>query len=172
MATRARKSKTARKARGRSADDHHIYDDVLSLANTLLRSQRARGAEQIRNLAEAAKGFAEDIRDLPEIQGYATNASKALHELSDYVTETEFQDMMRDAKKFAKRYPIAIAAGALAVGYGALRHMPMPKFGKRPPPPASKKAAKAVTPKRKATKKARKTRKPAAEPAAMPTTSS
>jgi hypothetical protein len=159
MATKARKTKSARKPRRNStANDHHVYDDVLSLANSLLRSQKSRGAEQIRNLAKAAKGFAEDIRDLPEIQNYAHTASKALHELSDYVSETDFQDMMRDAKKFAQRYPIAMAAGALAVGYGALRHVPMPHFGRGKAGEAGK-VAKTATRKRRASKKVKKTGK-------------
>ena len=111
---------------------------VFSLADTLLRDQKTQRGKQIESLARATNSFAKDIGDLPEIQSYAKSASRALQDLAKYVTETDVQDILRDAKTFAQDYPIAMAASALAVGYNVLRSVPVPHFGRSKPAQTAK----------------------------------
>jgi hypothetical protein len=106
-----------------NAQTSHLYNDVMGLAGSLLRSRQQAGAEQISSLASAAYGFGESLHDVPSIQTYVSDAASQLETLSDYVAATPLENIISDAGDFAKRYPMATAAFALAVGFAITRLM-------------------------------------------------
>lgn len=106
-----------------------MYDDVVSLAGTLLRGQKDYGASKINSLADATREFAAAMPEMPTLRVYVDSAANQLEELSDYVVTTDFDDMINDAGRLARRYPMATLGIAIAAGMGAAQFMHMPSFG-------------------------------------------
>ncbi len=100
-----------------------FYGDILGIAGSLLRNRQEAGAEKINSLASAARSFAADLTDIPNIQTYVDAAADQMETLSDYVSENSMETMVEDASDFAKRHPVATAAFAVAVGFGFTRMM-------------------------------------------------
>lgn len=106
-----------------------MYDDVMSLAGTLMRGQKDYGASKINSLADATREFAAAMPEMPTVRVYVDSAAERLEELSDYVAATDFDDMINDAGRLARRYPMATLGLAIAAGVGAAQFMHMPAFG-------------------------------------------
>jgi hypothetical protein len=127
----ARTSTTARKFGGSSStrtqrprranSSAQLYGDAIGLAGSLLRGRQEMGAEKIDSLAAAARDFAGQLPDIPNIQNYAHAAADQMETLANYVAETPLEEMVSDAGAFAKRYPLATAAFAVAAGFGLTR---------------------------------------------------
>jgi hypothetical protein len=115
-------AKTGRRDNGLHSSNP-FYGDILGIAGSLLRNRQAAGAEKIGSLADAARNFAHNLTDIPNIQTYATAAAEQMENLSDYVTDSSLEQMVDDATGFAKRYPVATAVFAVAVGFGFTRLM-------------------------------------------------
>lgn len=98
-----------------------LFGDVLGIAGSLLRSRQVAGAEKISGLADAARTFADNLSDIPNIKTYVTGAAEQMENLSDYVTDSSIEEMVADATQVAKRYPVATAVFAVAVGFGVTR---------------------------------------------------
>ena len=106
-----------------ASSSHAFYSDMLGIAGSMLRSRQAAGAEKISSLAGAARSFADDLTDIPNIKTYVSGAAEQMENLSDYVTESSLEEMVDDATQIAKRYPVATAVFAAAVGFGFTRMM-------------------------------------------------
>ena len=117
------KSAKARQRNASASSSHAFYSDMLGIAGSILRSRQAAGAEKISSLADAARNFAEDMTDSPNIKTYVTGAADQMENLSDYVTGSSLEEMVDDATQIAKRYPIATVVFATAVGFGFTRMM-------------------------------------------------
>jgi hypothetical protein len=115
-------AKTGQRNAG-ARSSHAFYGDMLGIVGSLLRSRQAAGAEKISSLAVVARNFANDLADIPNIKTYVTGAAEQMENLSDYVTESSFEEMVDDATQLAKRYPVATAVVAAAVGFGFTRLM-------------------------------------------------
>ena len=102
---------------------HAFYSDILGVAGSMLRNRQAAGAEKISSLAGAARNFADDLTDIPNIKSYVTGAAEQMENLSDYVTGSSLEEIVDDATEIAKRYPVATAVFAAAVGFGFTRIM-------------------------------------------------
>jgi hypothetical protein len=121
---RSRKTATRGTARNaRSPRATPLYSDMLGLAGGLLRSRQEQGAERIANLAEAARSVVDELNDVPTLQTYVESAALQLDHLSDYVAERDLEDMVGDATRFARQYPVATMAFAVAAGFGFTRIM-------------------------------------------------
>jgi hypothetical protein len=112
------KSKTAREN-----STYRILDDVLALAGTLLRSRREYGAGKLHSLAEATRGYAVSMTDLPQLRAHVAQASESIEGFADYVMHTDIDHMVQDAAVFARRQPIATLGVAIAAGMVATRLM-------------------------------------------------
>lgn len=106
-----------------------FYGDILGIAGSLFRNRQQAGAEKIGSLADAARNFAADLTDIPNIQTYAHAAAEQMESLSDYVSDNSIEQMVEDAMNIAKRHPVATAAFAVAVGFGFTRLMTHNKIG-------------------------------------------
>ncbi len=100
-----------------------LYNDVLGIAGTLLRSRQEAGAEKIEAIAAAARNFAGELPDIPHIQSYVDAAADQMEALAGYVTGTDLETMASDAGDLAKRYPLATAAFTVAAGFAFTRLM-------------------------------------------------
>ena len=123
-ATRRSSSAASSKTSGsRPRASSPFYGDVLGIAGSLLRNRQEAGAEKINSLAGAARNFAADLTDIPNIQTYVDAAADQMETLSDYVSENSMETMVEDATDFARRHPVATAAFAVAAGFGFTRLM-------------------------------------------------
>ncbi len=122
-ARRQNTSSTAKagQRKGSARTSQALYGDVLGIAGSILRSRQVAGAEKISGLADAARTFADNLSDIPNIKTYVTGAAEQIENLSDYVTESSIEEMVADATQVAKRYPVATAMFAVAVGFGVTR---------------------------------------------------
>ena len=75
-ATRRSSSAASSKTSGsRPRASSPFYGDVLGIAGSLLRNRQEAGAEKINSLAGAARNFAADLTDIPNIQTYVDAAA-------------------------------------------------------------------------------------------------
>jgi hypothetical protein len=100
-----------------------IYGDILGIVGSLMRHRQESGAAKIGSMANAARNFAADLTDIPNVKTYVHAAANQMESLSDYVSDSSLEQMMEDATAFAKRYPMATAAFAVAAGFGFTRLM-------------------------------------------------
>jgi hypothetical protein len=100
-----------------------IYGDILGIVGSLMRHRQESGAAKIGSMASAARNFAADLTDIPNVRTYVHAAANQMETLSDYVSDSSLEEMMADATAFAKRYPMATAAFAVAAGFGFTRLM-------------------------------------------------
>jgi hypothetical protein len=131
-----------------------FYSDILSVAGTLFRNRQQAGADKIGLLSAAARNFAADLIDIPNIQSYAHAAADQMETLGDYVADNSMERIAEDAMAIAKRHPVATAAFAVAVGFGFTRLMTHNglRQGDETPMPATRTARKGAV-KRSAPKK-------------------
>lgn len=122
---RSNSSNTKRRGKTKPAvsSTFPMYSEIMSLVGSLMRHRQAAGASTIGSLADAARGFAEDLADNPRVKTYVTSAADQIESLSDYVSENSLEQMLEDATSVAKRYPVATASLAIAAGYGFTRLM-------------------------------------------------
>ncbi len=117
-----RTTSTAKSHRaGQGRLENTLYGDVLGIAGSLFRNRQQAGADKISSLSAAARNFASDMTDIPNIQTYAQAAADQMESLADYVADNSMEQMVNDAMTVAKRHPVATAAFALAVGFGFTR---------------------------------------------------
>jgi hypothetical protein len=102
---------------------NRIYDDVLALAGTLLRSRKEFGADKLHTLAEATRDYAASMTDLPNLRVHVTSASESIESFADYVMHTDIDHMVTDAGTFARRHPLATLGVTVAAGMAATRFM-------------------------------------------------
>ncbi len=137
---------------GRSASA--LYGDVLGIAGGLFRNRQQAGAEKISSLPTAARNFATDLTDIPNIQTYAHAAADQMQTLGDYVADNSMEQIVDDAMAIAKRHPVVTAAFAVAVGFGFTRLMTHNAADQRvTEPKAATRSARKGTVKRPAPKK-------------------
>ena len=106
---------------------YRIFEDVLALATTLLRGRKDSGAVKLRSLAEATRGYAASMTDLPNLRAQVAGVSEGIEGLADYVLHTDVEHMASDAIVFAKRQPLATLGIAVAAGFVATRLMRSPR---------------------------------------------
>jgi hypothetical protein len=79
--------------------------------------------EQVRSVAGDARSVAEQLRrqgkDTPA--RYAEQAAERAERLGDYLHRADGDRILRDVEDFGRRYPWAMAAGGIALGFMASR---------------------------------------------------
>ena len=75
------------------------------------------------SLAEATRGYAVSMTDLPQLRAHVAQASESIEGFADYVMHTDIDHMVQDAAVFARRQPIATLGVAIAAGMVATRLM-------------------------------------------------
>src|SRR4051794_39592029 len=110
------KRKQAKSKTSGSNYGQQLLDDVLSVASTLIRSQKTFGAERLQAFAGATREYAGSLTDISSVQNYVSLAADSVDTLANYISDTDLDDMIADASAFAKRQPFATMAVAVALG--------------------------------------------------------
>ena len=110
------KSSRAGKRRRNGNGAHGIFDDILAMAGSLAGSRKDYAAAKLETLAETVRECAAAVPGIPNVRAYANAAAGSLEGLADYVTESDLETMVGDARKFARRHPMATLAGSIAAG--------------------------------------------------------
>lgn len=100
---------------------HHIFDDVLGFAETLLQSRKSDGAVKLHEIAEATRGYAASMLGIPIISEQVDVASGSIDDFANYIDDNDTEQMIEDAGTFARSRPIATFLVALAAGLAATR---------------------------------------------------
>jgi trans-2-enoyl-CoA reductase len=90
------KTKRNIQAPPRSGTAYRIYDDMLAVAGTLLRSRKELGAEKLQAFAESARSFAGSVADMPNLKSHVTAASQTIDDLAEYVAHTDIENIIHD----------------------------------------------------------------------------
>lgn len=120
-AKKTRTNSNHRKASATLNGSRRIFDDVLALAGTLVRSQKDMGADKLNSLASLTREYAASMTDLPNLRVQVASAADSLEGVADYVMHTEIEQMVGDAGTFARRHPLATLAVTVAAGMAASR---------------------------------------------------
>lgn len=100
----------------------------------MVERKKEWGAEKISEFAEATREFAASMTTIPNLGNYANAAAKSLDDFSDYVRETEFEQIVADASSLARRHPVAVMTGGVLTGLAIVQILrssgTIPKFGR------------------------------------------
>ena len=123
---KSRKSKTGRNrttsenSRSTGRQSNGFYDRLLGNAayfsGAIARTGLEYGAEKIQSLAGLARNYSEEQASTPHIQEYAELAADSLDDLANYVSDTDIEVMLEDARDFAYRHPWAVVSAGLIGG--------------------------------------------------------
>lgn len=117
MATAPRSRSRKRTFRKMDIPDSPAFvDDILAMAGSLANSRREYAASQLESLADSVRQFTDSMPNVPRVRAYATTAADSLDELAGYVTESDLNEMISDAREFTRRHPLATFGGSLAAG--------------------------------------------------------
>lgn len=105
-----------RSGNGDSPGSYRFIDDIMAMAGSLANSRKGYAADQLEALAGSVREFSEALPDMPNFKSYATAAADSFEGLASYVTESDLDTMMDDARQFARNHPMAMLAGSLAAG--------------------------------------------------------
>lgn len=105
-----------KETKGSWASSGYILKDVLALAGTFGNLKKDLGADKILEFAAATREFASSMADIPSLNRYADMAIESLEAVSDYVRETDFEQIALDASNFSRRHPIVVIAGGVVAG--------------------------------------------------------
>jgi hypothetical protein len=119
--TMPKAKKRSNRSRAKTATAKYFVDDVLALAGTLASRKKEWGAERIAEFAEATREFATSMTAVPNLGNYVNAAAESLENFSDYVRETEFEQIITDASTFARHHPIVVVTGGALVGLVAMQ---------------------------------------------------
>ena len=93
-----------------------MFDDLLSLASSLMSDRKEWVAEKVSNLSTATHNYADALNEVPGVGSYANLAAESFDDFAQYIHESDFDDMLRDGSIFAKRHPVPTVAGAIIAG--------------------------------------------------------
>lgn len=123
---KSRKAKTGRNrkssdnSRSTGRQSNGFYDRLLGNAmyfsGAIARTGLEYGAERIQSLAGLARNYSLDQASTPHIQEYAELAADSLDDLATYVSNTDIEVMLEDARDFAYRHPWAVVSAGLVGG--------------------------------------------------------
>ncbi len=104
------------KARSRNGSTHRMFDDILSLAGSLMSSKKDWVADRVSTLSSATHAYADALNDIPGVGPYANLTAASFDDFAQYLNESDFNDLLRDGSIFAKRHPVPTLAGAIIAG--------------------------------------------------------
>ena len=101
-----------------------VADTAQREVGTKVDSGLGRAGEILEQLAVAVRKGGEDMREQqPQIAGFADTAASQVDKAAEFVRETDFKGLIREAEGFARRQPAVFLGGALALGLLAARFL-------------------------------------------------
>ena len=124
-----KRSTRKNRSANRNKAQMRIVDDVLNLAGTLFSSKKDWVADKVSNLSSATHAYADALNEIPGIGSYASLTAETFDDFAEYISESDFNDLVRDGSVFAKRHPLPTLAGAIVAGIIATQiYRSGPKF--------------------------------------------
>jgi ElaB/YqjD/DUF883 family membrane-anchored ribosome-binding protein len=125
---------TRQKAREAATDAQHTLAEQLTSS---VDSGKARAADTLDSFAQALSQSGQQLRsgDLGSAGQYADRAGEQLRRASDYLRNTNVDEMVRNTEDFARRQPALFIGGAFALGLLAARFIKAsqaPSYGSVP----------------------------------------
>ena len=111
-----KRSTRKKRSANRNKAQMRMVDDVLNLAGTLFSSKKDWVADKVSNLSSATHAYADSLNDIPGIGSYASLTAETIDDFAEYISESDFNDLVRDGSVFAKRHPLPTLAGAIVAG--------------------------------------------------------
>ena len=111
-----KRSTRKNRSANRNKAQMRMVDDVLNLAGTLLSSKKDWVADKVSNLSSATHAYADALNDIPGVGSYASLTADTFDDFAQYISESDFNDLVRDGSVFAKRHPLQTLAGAVVAG--------------------------------------------------------
>lgn len=96
-----------------------VLEALMILTGGLAQERKSMGAERIQAMADAVEDLGRSLTDFPEAKNYLGFAVQSLEGFAEYVNETDFSQMVEDARIFAKRHPLAMVFVGIAGGLAA-----------------------------------------------------
>lgn len=95
--------------------------DVLGQAKeraaSMAEEQKQSAAQHINRYGEALRDSAKKVEDQdPNIAYYANRAAEKIEQVADYVRNTDFEGLRRDAEDVARRNPALVMGGMFVAG--------------------------------------------------------
>ena len=110
---------------------------ITERAQGIVDSQKERFCKGIDDAAQAAHAAAERLeeRDDPTVASYAHAAARTLEHARDYLSAARVDDLMDDARGFARRHPEWILGGMFVAGLAVARFLKANRMASRGRPP-------------------------------------
>jgi ElaB/YqjD/DUF883 family membrane-anchored ribosome-binding protein len=118
--------KNAGWSRRSTSSTSHVFEDIVSIASTLLRGRKESSGDKLQQFAEATREYANSLTDLPSIREQVGVAAENISQFANYVVHTDIEHMVSDATTLARRNPLATLGVSVAVGALAIRMMRSP----------------------------------------------
>ena len=98
---------------------------VRDSATSLLDEQRGRAADEISALGEVLRRSARSLDDSGSgaVVRYADQAAEQITSFADGLRNRSWSELARDVEEFARSWPVAFMAGAVAAGFVAGRFL-------------------------------------------------
>jgi hypothetical protein len=101
-----------------------VADTAQRQVGTQVNSGLSRAGDMLEQVANAVRKGGEDMREQqPQIAGFADTAAGQVDKAAQFVRQTDFQGLIREAEGFARRQPAVFLGGALALGLVASRFL-------------------------------------------------
>lgn len=88
-----------------------------SHAATFADGRKAEAARSMADLAGSLRDTSRTFDDRPNIKAFFDSAAEGLDELAGSIEKRSLADFYADAEAFARRSPVAVAAGTFAAGF-------------------------------------------------------
>ncbi|HEX5828912.1 MAG TPA: hypothetical protein VFY23_15415 [Candidatus Limnocylindrales bacterium] len=105
-----------------------VVDRVAGTAQqqvgTQVNSQLSHGADVLGQVSRAIRQSGEQLREeQPQIATFADTAAQQVDKVGDFLRQTDFPGLVREAEGFARRQPAVFLGGAMALGILASRFL-------------------------------------------------
>ncbi len=91
---------------------------IWSEAKNLANSRKEQASESLEGLARALRNTEQQFHqeNKPGLAHYTEKAAGKVENLSQYLKNTDVEDLLRSAESLAKRQPVMVIAGAFIAG--------------------------------------------------------
>jgi len=101
-----------------------IVDQAQQVASTQVNSQMTRAASMLDSVAQTIHSSSASMREQqPQIATVADQAAQRVEQVSDYLRQHDFQDVVSEVEGYARREPLIFLGASFAIGFVAARLM-------------------------------------------------
>ncbi len=94
-----------------------LLDAAKGQATSFADSRKDTVAQAVADIASSLRDSGEGFADRPNIQGFVSAAADGLDGIAGSLRDRTFGELYGEAEDFARRQPVAVGIGAVAVGF-------------------------------------------------------